>query len=91
MTVKDNVVFNNIQNIVLNDGEYFVEYDLSANPVALDNEILKVLLVKFPKSLINFNIVATIELDSGNSSTTPGTPVTPPPAGGSTPSTPSTT
>ena len=57
-----------------------------------DNEILKVLLVKFPKSLINFNIVATIELDSGNSSTTPGTPVTPPPStGGDTPSTPSTT
>lgn len=89
---KDNVVFNNIQNIVLNDGEYFVEYDLSDNPVELDNEILKVLLVKFPKSLINFNIVATIELDSGNSSTTPGTPVTPPPStGGDAPSTPSTT
>lgn len=75
---KDAIVFNNIQNIVLDDGEYFVEYDLSSDPVDIDNEILKVLLVKFPRNLINFNIVATIELDSST------TPATPPPASGGT-------
>lgn len=57
------ITFSNIQNIVIEQNENSVTYDLSEKPIPIDNEVLKCLVVKYPNSLTNLCVVATIIVD----------------------------